>query len=94
VWVTAVTADCPARSRGRYTGCSAVGDMEDNWWLVSPAPLEERKMIYVVAISLLHYANSQLASILQVIGVWNCRPGAQLIEYRLLWVFTCWFPGS
>jgi hypothetical protein len=67
--VTAVTADCPARSRGRYTGGSAVGDAEDHWGLDSPAPLEKRKMISVVAMSLLGYANSQRANILQVIGV-------------------------
>ncbi|KAF8245011.1 hypothetical protein K440DRAFT_646624 [Wilcoxina mikolae CBS 423.85] len=63
--VTAVTADCPARSRGRYTGGSAVGDAEDHWGLDSPAPLEKRKMISVVAMSLLGYANSQRANILQ-----------------------------
>jgi len=67
--VTAVTADCPARSRGRYTGGSAVGDAEDHWWLDSSALLEKRKMISVVAMSLLGYANSQRANILQVIGV-------------------------
>jgi len=38
--ITAITADCPARSRGRYTGGSAVGDAEDHWGLDSPAPLE------------------------------------------------------
>jgi hypothetical protein len=67
--------------------------MEDHRGLVRPAPVEERKMIYVVAMSMLRYANSQLASILLVIGVWNCRPGVQLIEYRLLRVFTCLLPG-
>jgi len=67
--VSAVTADCPAHSRGCYTGGSAVGDMEDHWGLDSPAPLEKRKMISVVAMSLLGYANSQRANILQVIGV-------------------------
>jgi len=67
--VTAITADCPTRSRGRYTGSSAVGDAEDHWGLDSSAALEERKMISVVAMSLLGYANSQHANILQVIGV-------------------------
>jgi len=66
--VTAVTADCPARSRGCYTGGSAVGDAEDHWGLDSSAQLEKRKMISVVAMSLLGYANSQSANILQVIG--------------------------
>jgi len=67
--VTAVTADYPARSRGHYTGGSAVGDVEDHWGLDSPAPLEKRKMISVVAMSFLSYANSQHANIVQVIGV-------------------------
>jgi len=67
--ITAVTADCPALSRGRYTGSSAVGDGEDHWGLDSPTPLEKRKMKPVVAMSLLGYANSQRANILQVIGV-------------------------
>jgi len=67
--VTAITADCPACSRGRYTGSSAVGDANDHSGLDSPAPLEKRKMISVVAMSLLGYANSQSANILQVIGV-------------------------
>jgi len=68
-WVTAITADCPAHSRGCYTSSSAVGDSEDNWGLDSPVLLDKRKMISVVAMSLLGYANSQRANILQVIGV-------------------------
>jgi len=67
--VTAVTADCPAHSREHYTGSSAVGDAEDHWGLDSPALLEQRKMISVIAMSLLGYANSQRANILQVIVV-------------------------
>ncbi|KAF8241249.1 hypothetical protein K440DRAFT_646189 [Wilcoxina mikolae CBS 423.85] len=63
--VTALTADCTARSRGHYTGGSAVGDVEDHWGLHSPAPLEKRKMISVVAMSLLGYTNSQRSNILQ-----------------------------
>ena len=91
--VTAGTADCPARCRGRDTGGSAVGDPEDHWGLDSPAPLEKRKMILVVAMSLLGFANSQHANILQVIGVSICGLGTELIDYRLLWVFTCLLPG-
>jgi hypothetical protein len=37
--VTAVTTDCPACSRARYTGGSAVGDAEDHLGLDSPAQL-------------------------------------------------------
>jgi hypothetical protein len=67
--VTGVTADCPAHSRGHYTGGSAVGDAEDHWGLDSPATLEKRKMISVVAMSQVGYGNSQRGNILQVIGV-------------------------
>jgi len=42
--VTAITADCPAHSRGRYTGSSAAGDAEDHWGLDSSALLEKRKL--------------------------------------------------
>ena len=55
--VTAITADCPAHSRGRYTGSSAIGDAKDHWGLNSPAPFEKRKMISVVAMSLHRFVN-------------------------------------
>jgi hypothetical protein len=67
--VTAVTTDCPAHSRGRYTVGNAVGDAEDDWGLDCPAPLDKRNMILFVAVSLLGYANSQRANILHLIGV-------------------------
>jgi hypothetical protein len=67
--VTAVTADCPDRSRGLYTGGSGVGDVKDCWGLDSPAPSENRNMILVVASSLLSYVNSHCAKLLLIIGV-------------------------